>query len=87
MSFDTEAKYAYARNEIEPVIVGHLDGARSDGSVINASAVSSSDKAFEPSAVEAVNQWLFQPGQKDGNVVNTHMQVPIVYSINRLPKG
>jgi len=50
-----------------------------DGSVINATAISSSDKAFEASAVEAVSQWLFQPGQKDGNVVNTHMQVPIVY--------
>jgi TonB family protein len=51
-----------------------------DGSVINATAISSSDKAFEASAVEAVGQWLFQPGQKDGNVVNTHMQVPIVYA-------
>jgi RNA polymerase sigma factor (sigma-70 family) len=51
-----------------------------DGSVINASALSSSDRAFEASAVEAVSQWLFQPGQKDGNVVNTHLQVPVVYS-------
>ena len=51
-----------------------------DGSVINATAISSSDKAFEASAVEAVSKWLFQPGQKDGNVVNTHMQVPIVYA-------
>lgn len=51
-----------------------------DGSVINAAAISSSDKAFEASAVEALSQWLYQPGQKDGNVVNTHMQVPIVYS-------
>jgi TonB family protein len=50
-----------------------------DGSVINPSAISSSDKAFELSAVEAVSQWLFQPGQKDGNLVNTHMQVPVVY--------
>ena len=50
-----------------------------DGSVINPSAISSSDKGFEPSAVAAVSQWLFQPGQKDGNVVNTHMQVPVVY--------
>ncbi len=51
-----------------------------DGSVINASAISSSDKGFESSAVEAVRQWLYQPGQKDGNVVNTHLQVPIVYA-------
>ncbi len=50
-----------------------------DGSVINPSAISSSDKAFESSAVEAVSQWLYQPGQKDGNVVNTHMQVPVAY--------
>jgi RNA polymerase sigma factor (sigma-70 family) len=50
-----------------------------DGSVINPSVISSSDRGFEPSAVEAVSQWLFQPGQKDGDVVNTHMQVPIAY--------
>jgi protein TonB len=50
-----------------------------DGSVINASAISSSDKVFDTSAVEAVRQWLYQPGQKDGDVVNTHLQVPVVY--------
>jgi len=58
-----------------------------DGSVINAFAISSSDKAFESSAVEAVNQWLFQPGQKGGNVVNSHLQVPIVFTAEAPPKG
>jgi RNA polymerase sigma factor (sigma-70 family) len=56
-----------------------------DGSVLNAHAVSSTDKAFEPVAVTAVSQWIFQPGQKGGDVVNTHMQVPIVFTFNDTP--
>jgi len=60
------------------VLVDFTVGA--DGSVINPTAISSTNKALEAPSVEAVSQWLFQPGQKEGNVVNTHMQVPIVYS-------
>lgn len=53
----------------------------SDGLVYNARAVSSSQREFEDSAVQAVSQWTFTPGQVKGQNVNTHMQVPIVYTL------
>jgi TonB family protein len=53
-----------------------------DGNVQNAYAAKSSQKEFEASAVDAVSQWKFSPGRKDGRDVNTHMQVPIVFSLN-----
>lgn len=37
---------------------------------------------FEAAAVEAVSQWKFAAGQKGGRKVNTHMQVPIVFTLN-----
>ncbi|MBI5770073.1 MAG: sigma-70 family RNA polymerase sigma factor [Verrucomicrobia bacterium] len=36
-------------------------------------------------AVEAVSQWKFAAGQKGGRAVNTHMQVPIVFSLATKP--
>jgi TonB family protein len=53
-----------------------------DGHVYNARAVDSSEPGFEDSAVQAVSQWVFKPGQLAGQAVNTHMQVPIVYALN-----
>jgi protein TonB len=53
----------------------------SDGLVYNAHAVNSSQPEFEDSAVRAVSQWTFTPGQVKGQSVNTHMQVPIVYTM------
>ena len=52
-----------------------------NGNVQNASAVKSSQKEFEAAAVDAVSQWKFSPGRKDGREVNTHLQVPIVFSL------
>jgi TonB family protein len=55
------------------------------------SAGSSSDSlktdssAFESAAVQAVSQWTFQPGQVNGQSVNTHMRVPIVFSVAPAP--
>jgi RNA polymerase sigma factor (sigma-70 family) len=53
-----------------------------DGLVYNAYAATSTDKAFAESAVEAVSQWVFKPGQVGGQNVYTHMQVPIVFSLS-----
>lgn len=53
-----------------------------NGEVQNATAIKSSRKEFEASAVQAVQSWTFTPGRKGGQNVNTHMQVPIVYSLN-----
>jgi RNA polymerase sigma factor (sigma-70 family) len=53
----------------------------SDGLVYNASAISSTDPAFADSAVKAVSQWVFKPGQVAGQNVHTQMQVPIVFTL------
>ena len=33
-------------------------------------------------AVQAVSKWKFRPGRKNGHAVFTHMQVPIVFTLN-----
>ena len=54
----------------------------SQGIVHNAFAASSTQRDFESSAVQAVSKWRFRPGRKGGRAVNTHMQVPIVFTLN-----
>lgn len=54
----------------------------SNGAVRNAFAAKSSQREFEAAAVTAVSKWTFKPGKKGGRAVNTHMQVPIVFSLN-----
>jgi RNA polymerase sigma factor (sigma-70 family) len=51
-----------------------------DGSVHDAAAVASSNRAFEGPAIDAVSQWVFSPGQVGGQNVAVHMRVPIVFS-------
>ncbi len=54
----------------------------SNGDVQNAYAIKSSQREFEAAAVQAVTKWKFKPGRKGGRNVNTHMQVPIVFTLN-----
>jgi len=51
-----------------------------NGVVKNAFALSSTDKAFEDAAVNAVSQWTFEPGLTNGHAVFTHLQIPIVFT-------
>jgi RNA polymerase sigma factor (sigma-70 family) len=53
-----------------------------NGDVQKAYAARSSQREFEAAAVMAVSKWKFKPGQKGGGDVNTHMQVPIVFTLN-----
>ena len=53
-----------------------------NGDVQNAYAVRSSQREFEAAAVQAVSKWKFKPGRKSGRNVVTHMQVPIVFTLN-----
>lgn len=53
-----------------------------DGDVQNAYAVKSSQREFEQAAVQAVSKWKFKAGRKGGRNVPTHMQVPIVFTLN-----
>jgi len=53
-----------------------------NGDVRNAFSAHSSQREFEASAVQAVSKWKFKPGRKNGHAVYTHMQVPIVFTLN-----
>ena len=53
-----------------------------NGDVQNAYALRSSQREFESAAVQAVGKWKFKPGRKGGRDVPTHMQVPIVFTLN-----
>jgi protein TonB len=52
------------------------------GEVRNAYVIRGTNREFEQAAVQAVSRWKFKPGRKNGRYVNTHMQVPIVFSLN-----
>jgi len=52
-----------------------------DGEVGELSALKSTRKSFEDSAIAAVQKWKFEPGQKGGLAVGTRMQVPIIFNI------
>lgn len=51
------------------------------GTVQNAYVLKSTEARFDAAAVEAISQWEFRPGGKSGRSVQTHVQVPIVFSI------
>jgi len=53
-----------------------------NGDVSAAAATNYSRSEFEEAAVEAVKQWKFRPGQKDGQPVATQMDVPIVFALS-----
>ena len=53
-----------------------------NGDVQNAYALRSSQREFEAAAVQAVSKWKFKAGRKGGRDVPTHMQVPIVFTLN-----
>jgi protein TonB len=53
-----------------------------NGDVQNAYAIKSTQREFEQPAVQAVAKWKFKAGRKGGRNVNTHMQVPIVFTLN-----
>lgn len=53
-----------------------------NGDVQNAYAIKSTQREFEQAAVQAVSKWKFKAGRKGGRYVNTHMQVPIVFTLN-----
>jgi protein TonB len=55
------------------------------GDVRGAFVGNASQHDFGASAVRAVSQWKFRPGQRKGKAVNTHVMVPVVFTINRSP--
>ncbi len=76
------------------VMVEFIIGA--DGHVLDARAMQSTNKGFEPAAVRAVLKWRFTPGMKGGRAVNVHasqilkFQLPehiLVYPFDLLKEG
>lgn len=53
-----------------------------EGRVVNAFILRATDIRFGESALAAVQQWVFRPGTVNGQPVNTHMQVPIIFTLN-----
>jgi periplasmic protein TonB len=53
-----------------------------NGDVVDAYAVRSTQREFESAAVQAVSKWKFRPGKKGGRAVNTKMSIPIVFNIS-----
>ncbi len=52
------------------------------GNVTDATPIHSSRVEFDDAAVQAVKQWKFEPGQKNGQPVTTQIDVKLVFSIN-----
>lgn len=55
---------------------------KADGTVANATAIRATDFRFADSAKTAVSAWRFTPGRRNGKLVTTHLQVPIIYTLN-----
>lgn len=53
------------------------------GMVQRATALEGPSNDFKVAAVEALRRWRFRPGIKDGRKVRTHMQIPLVFSLQR----
>ena len=54
------------------------------GDVQDVEVVSSTNKEFEQPAIQAVQQWKFIPGRKNGRTVYTRMQVPIAFNLSKI---
>jgi protein TonB len=59
----------------------------SDGRILDATVVESTDDRFNEPAVKGVYKWKFKPGMKGGRKVNTRMAVPIRFKIGRDQPG
>ena len=55
---------------------------KSDGTVANAVAIRATDSRFATAALAAVRAWLFVPGRNNGRLVTTHLQVPIIFTLD-----
>jgi len=58
-----------------------------EGRVRNPFVVRSLNPSFDDPAIEAVRQWRFEPGRVGNRPVNTHMQVPVVFTLNETADG
>lgn len=55
------------------------------GNVAQARVLGSSRPEFEAAALKAVTQWKFDPGQKNGRMVNTRVTQKIEFNLDQMP--
>lgn len=55
---------------------------KTDGTVANVVAIRATDIQFATAAVAAVQSWTFVSGRRNGALVTTHLQVPIIFTLN-----
>ena len=53
------------------------------GQISKARIVESSHPDFSKSALEAINQWKFEPGKRAGKAVKTRVRIPLSFSLRR----
>ena len=58
-----------------------------EGRVRNAFVVRSLNPSFDDPAIEAVRKWRFDPGRIGERPVNTHMQVPVIFTLDGTGEG
>ncbi|TVP81046.1 MAG: energy transducer TonB [Puniceicoccaceae bacterium] len=52
-----------------------------NGAVVSVRVISSSDPVFESPTIDAVRQWRFTPGEKNGQVVTTRAETRVPFRI------
>jgi protein TonB len=52
------------------------------GRVLNPRVVSSTNSIFEEPTLQAVSQWRFEPGRRDGRTVRFRMMVPVEFHLD-----
>ena len=58
-----------------------------EGRVRNAYVVRTLNPTFDDPAVEAVRKWKFEPGRVDGVSITTHLQVPVIFTLDGTREG
>lgn len=66
----------------ETVVLSPFAVAATGTATMSGVAVADAKRLLEASAVEAVGKWKFSPGRRSGRDVPTHMQLPIVFTLN-----
>lgn len=67
----------------ETVMLSRFLVASTGPATTSVEALADAKRLLEASAVEAVSKWKFTPARKSGHEAMTHMQVPIVFSLNK----
>ena len=76
--YPPELKRERVEGEVEIVFV-----VLEDGSIDDLRIKKMSNPAFAESLVEAVKQWKFEPGIKDGRPVKTRIHFPMSFTLRR----